>query len=616
MLQFLSWLIPLVLGFAFLEVLAFVGFRDAGSGVSGGTLFAYGLSLIMARVLARREGRRGALMVVCSGFLAAALIVAVAQPSLIPVLTLAPLLAVGLALPDASERALRLLFVAAWLVAVVVAVVGEVVPARSALPVWYESAFRVASLAAAVAVFLLLLWQFRSRLLGALTQARKSEERAVHDAAHDTLTGMPNRASFTERIRRALEYARKDEAFRFAVLFLDLDRFKNVNDSLGHTVGDLLLVEIAKRLRACVHPDDAIARLGGDEFVVLLENIGKAEDAERVAERLQAELKAPFVLDGHEFYTTASIGIVSGSIDYLSPEDLLRDADTAMYIAKAGGKARHKVFGEEMRTRAVGLLRLETDLRRAVTLGEFVVYYQPIVSLKRGEIIGFEALVRWEHPERGLILPNDFVPIAEETGLIVPIGLHVLREACVKADLWLTKFPDRRPLSISVNLSPVQLALPGLVTQVGQVLRETGLRGRHLRLEITESTIMRDAELAVAALSELRALGVRAHVDDFGTDYSSLGSLHRLPVDALKIDRSFVHGMNGSAGQDESTQIVQTITTLAHALGMAVVAEGVETPEQLQRLREMGCDQGQGFYFSKPVDPRTAEAIIASEPRW
>jgi len=613
LLMFVGWLSFAVFGFALLEGLTSVAFRDIGSGITAATLFAYGCSLVFARSQERRGQRSIALGVVCSGFLLATLAVVLAQPSLLPVLTLAPLLAVGVALPYATERTLRLLFVAAWLVTLAAAILAEAVSPETALPTWYESGLRVASLATAVAVVLLLLWQYRSRLVGALAQTRRSEQRAMHDATHDPLTGLPNRVLFLERLRGTLERARKDKGYLFAVLFLDLDRFKNVNDSLGHATGDLLLFEIARRLNTCVHPTDTVSRLGGDEFTVLLEDIEETGDAEKVAERIQEKLRTPFVFDGQEVYATASVGIVSSPADYRRAEDLLRDADTAMYQAKERGKARHEVFSQEMRHRAVKLLRLETDLRRAVGRGEFVVHYQPIVSLESGELVAFEALARWEHPERGLTSPEEFVPLAEETELIVPIGLAVLREACLKMSVWRSRFPERRPIGISVNLSPTQLARPELTEQISRVLRETGLSGRHLRLEVTESAIMRDAELAVKALSELRGFGIRMHVDDFGTGYSSLGLLHRFSVDALKIDRSFVSGMEAIP---ENAQIVQGITTLAHSLGLDVIAEGVDAPEQVELLRRMGCDYAQGYVFSKPVDAETAEAIIDSGVRW
>ena len=601
----------MILTFALLEGITSVVFRDLGSGIVGTTLFAYGCSLLAARTQARRERQSATLIIVCGGFLLATLIVVVAQPNLLPILVLAPLLAVGVALPYASERSLRLLFVVSWIVTVVVTILGEVLPPRSALPAWYEAGFHVAALAAAVAVVLLLLWQFRSRLMGALAQARAAEGQALYDATHDALTGLPNRSLFVNRLGRTLQRARRDEQYLFAMLFLDLDRFKNVNDSLGHSTGDLLLIETARRLETCVRPSDTLARLGGDEFTILLEDIENPEDAVRVAERVQEKLRAPFALNGHKLYLTASIGIVSKPADYHKPEDLLRDADTAMYRAKDEGKARYEVFDVEMRARAVRLLRLETDLRHAVEHGEFVVHYQPIVSLRSGKIVALEALVRWEHPKRGLLPPAEFIPLAEETELIVPIGLSVLREACRTVSQWRATFPDRRPLDISVNLSSSQLVRPELAEHVGSIINETGLQGRHLRLEITESTIMQDTVQATEAFSSLRHQGVRVHVDDFGTGYSSLASLHRLPVDVLKIDRSFVSRLD--TGSD-SMEVVQTIATLAHSLGLDVIAEGVETSEQLRRLKEIGCEYGQGYYFSRPLDFGRAKTIISAEP--
>lgn len=608
--QYLGWLTPLILTFALLEGITSVVFRDLGSGIVGTTLFAYGCSLLVARTQARRERQHAALIIVCGGFLLATLIVVVAQPNLLPILVLAPFLAVGVALPYASERSLRLLFVVSWLATVVVTILGEVLPPRSTLPAWYEASFHVAALAAAVAVVLLLLWQFRSRLMGAVAQARAAEGQALYDATHDALTGLPNRSLFVNRLRHTLQRARRDEQYLFAILFLDLDRFKNVNDSLGHNTGDLLLVETARRLETCVRPTDTLARLGGDEFTILLEDIENPEGAVRVAERVQEKLRTPFALNGHELYLTASIGIVSKPADYHKPEDLLRDADTAMYRAKDGGKARYEVFDVEMRARAVRLLRLETDLRHAVEHREFVVHYQPIVSLRSGRIVALEALVRWEHPKRGLLPPAEFIPLAEETDLIVPIGLSVLREACRTVSRWRATFPDRRPLDVSVNLSSSQLAQPELAEYVGSIIDETGLQGRHLRLEITESTIMQDTVQAIEALSSLRRQGVRVYVDDFGTGYSSLASLHRLPVDVLKIDRSFVGRLD--TGSD-SMEVVQTIATLAHSLGLDVIAEGVETAEQLRRLREIGCEYGQGYYFSRPLDFGRVEMIISAE---
>ena len=595
-------------------------FGDLGSGITGLTLLAYGSSLLVARLLAGRQAgrwRRAApLAIVCSGFLVATLIVAVSQPGLTPVLVLGPLLAVGAALPYVSKKVLGLLFVAAWLVMVAVGILGEVSPFSSVLPSWYQSGFKILSLAAAVTVVLVLLWQFRSRLVGTLVEVQASEERAVHEAMHDPLTGLPNRTLLAERLDRTLERARKDKSYLVAVLFLDLDRFKNVNDSLGHSVGDRLLVAVARRLRASVHSADTVARLGGDEFTVLLEDLSEVRDAERTAERIQRRLREPFLLGEHELYVTASVGVVLQPSDYRQPEDLLRDADTAMYRAKDEGKARYKVFTPHMRTAAVRTLRLENDLRRAVEREEFTVRYQPIVSLSSGEVVGFEALARWDHPEWGLTHPADFIPLAEETDLILPIGLSVLRQACWDARRWRKNYPDHRPLDVSVNLSAAQLIYPELPGHIEHILHDSGLNGRHLKLEVTESAIMRDTDTASEALAGLRRLGVQIYIDDFGTGFSSLGMLHCFSADALKIDRSFVEGALAGRGSEEDAQILQTVTTLAHALGMDAIAEGVSSSAQLAWLRKMGCDYAQGYYFSRPVDTGMAEKIIASQPRW
>jgi len=446
--------------------------------------------------------------------------------------------------------------------------------------------------------------------MGTLKQARAAEQHLQYEVTHDTLTGLPNRALLTDRLGRAMKRAQKDPSYTFAVLFLDLDRFKNVNDSLGHDVGDLLLEEIGRRLQACIHPTDTVARLGGDEFVMLLEDIADPENAVKIAERVQDELRVPSKLYGHELFTTASIGIISSPTGYESPEELLRDADTAMYRAKEGGKARHAVFDDAMRVQAVSLLQLETDLRRAVEQDEFVVYYEPVICLAGGRVEGFEALVRWRHPQRGLVLPSEFISLAEETGLIVPIGFFVLRETCRQAVLWRSRFPDRKPLTMSVNLSAVQLTHPNLVDRIADILEKTGFDRPDLSLEITESAIMDDEDAANTTFSRLKDLGVRLHVDDFGTGHSSLEALHRYPMDALKIDRSFVSRMEVNR---EKAKIAQAIVTLAHQLGMGVIAEGVETVEQLKRLREMGCDRGQGYLFSRPLTCEAAEAILGTE---
>jgi diguanylate cyclase (GGDEF)-like protein len=390
------------------------------------------------------------------------------------------------------------------------------------------------------------------------------------------------------------------------VLFIDLDRFKNINDSLGHNTGDQLLVAIAGRIGECLRPTDTVARLGGDEFAILLDGLEDWTLATAVADRVQNELLRPFSLNGHEVYTTASIGIrlsVDGRED---AENMLRDADTAMYRAKDNGKARHELFHNTMHTRAVALLKLENDLRRAIERREFSVHYQPIISLDTETLAGFEALVRWDHPERGTVPPDEFIALAEETGLIAEIGTSVLREACTKLHEW-HSISGRDSLTMSVNLSGKQLRQIDLIEQIEKTLQETGINPAWLRLEITETVVMENAELATSTLVRLRKLGVSLSIDDFGTGYSSLSYLHRFPVNTLKIDRSFIGRMTRG---DENSEIVKTICTLANNLGMEVVAEGVETREQLQLLRSLKCQYGQGYLFSKPIDAETATALV------
>ncbi len=452
-----------------------------------------------------------------------------------------------------------------------------------------------------------------ARLERTSNQLQESREHFRHAAFHDALTNLPNRAMLGEKLKFAIERAKLEENCQFALLFIDLDRFKNINDSLGHTIGDQLLVTIACRLANCIRAADTVARLGGDEFAILLEGIKTTADATYMAERVQKEIASPFMLSGHEVFTTASIGITFGGGRYDLPEKALRDADTAMYRAKESGGACYKVFDEVMHTRAVTLLRLENDLRRAVEREEFCVYYQPIVDLGTGRLAGFEALVRWQHPERGFISPGEFIPVAEDTRLIIPLGLWVLREACRQMAQWQWQIPASNALSISVNLSGKQFAQTDLVEQVELILRETGLEPCRLKLEITESIVMENAEGAIAMLARLKALGVRLSIDDFGTGYSSLSYLHRFPIDTLKIDRSFVSQLD-SAG--ENGELVRTIKTLAGNLGMDVVAEGIETLGQLNQLAEFGCEYGQGYLFSKPIDKSATEALIARNPHW
>ena len=444
-------------------------------------------------------------------------------------------------------------------------------------------------------------------------QLQESKDHFRHAAFHDALTNLPNRALLAENLAFVIERAKNSEDYQFAVLFLDLDRFKNVNDSLGHTIGDQLLIAMARRLESCIREVDMVARLGGDEFAILLDGITNATEATNMARRIQQRLSTPFNLSGHEVFTTTSIGIALSSTGYDHPENMLRDADTAMYRAKAQGKACYEVFDKGMHTHAVYLLQMENDLRRALDREEFCVYYQPIVTLGTGQLAGFEALIRWNHPERGFINPSDFIPLAEETGLIVPIGQWILKRSCQQLAKWQWQSSSNRNLFISVNLSGKQVAQPDLVTTISDVLADTNLEAKHLKLEITESAVIDNADMAVRLLKELKALGVQLSIDDFGTGYSSLGYLHRFPVNTLKIDRSFV-GRIGEAA--ENIEIVRTIVSLADNMGMEVVAEGVETLSQLTQLRKLNCKYGQGYLFSRPVDAGSVTAWIARKPHW
>jgi predicted signal transduction protein with EAL and GGDEF domain len=452
---------------------------------------------------------------------------------------------------------------------------------------------------------------------------RLAQERLLHDAFHDHLTQLPNRALFMDRLQRAITRRTRHPEYLFAVLFVDLDRFKTVNDSLGHPAGDRLLLEIARRLTTALrrddtvsrpavaawqdHADDTLARVGGDEFTILLEDIRNASDAVRIAERIQQAVAAPITLDGQEIFITASVGIaVSGAVQ-CAGDDLLRDADIAMYRAKATGGDRCAIFDATMHGNAIERLQLESDLRRAIDRLEFRLQYQPIVSLRDHRIVGFEALIRWQHPEQGLLAPSVFLKVAEDTGLITRIDQWVLREACSQARRWNLESPGDATISVSVNISAQGFGQHDLVRQVAETLQATGLDPRGLRLEITESVAMADAERARMVLMDLKALGVRISLDDFGTGYSSLSYLQGFPVDTLKIDRSFVTGMDRN---DECREIIRTILSLARTLRLDVIAEGTETAAQVEFLEGLDCGFLQGYFFSRPVPAGELTALL------
>jgi PAS domain S-box-containing protein len=454
-----------------------------------------------------------------------------------------------------------------------------------------------------------------------ITERKRAEEMLAHSSFHDGLTDLPNRALFVDRLRHAVIRARRHSDYKFAILFVDIDEFKVVNDSLGHSAGDELLIQIARRLAACFRETDTVgrsagtdsrpshdglARLGGDEFTVLLEDVFAPSDAIRVAQRIQAKLAAPFEIKGQRIVVAASVGITSSSGSYAEAEEMLRDAEIAMYRAKRAGKARCEVFDPAMHSSAVRRLKLETDLRLGIERGELIVYYQPIVSLASGKIIGFEALSRWLRPE-GMVSPVDFIPVADETGLILPINKALLLEACAQLRSWQSQFDCDPPLTMSMNITPRQFALPDLAEGIGEMLKQTGVAPGTINLEIMETIAMGDADRALSVLSELKALGVRLSIDDFGTGYSSLSRLPRFPVDALKIDRVFISNMNVD---HESHEIVRLIVMLAHSVGLKVVAEGTETEEQITELKQLKCEMAQGFLYSPPVDRKAAFGLL------
>jgi len=432
----------------------------------------------------------------------------------------------------------------------------------------------------------------------------------ANEAYHDPLTGLPNRQLFLDRLAHTMKRARRREDFRFAILYLGIDRFKVINDSLGHKMGDLLLAGIARVLETCVRPTDTVARLGGDEFAMMLEDIQDVSSTLRVVNRVQERLTLPFTLNEHEVFSSVSIGIVVNSPDHKQPDDFIRDANIAMFRAKEQGGAGYVIFDKGMHDQAVRRMELEMALRRAIERQEFQAYYQPIVDLASGRLIGFEALVRWLHPERGLVSPVEFIPVAEETGMIVPIGQWVLREACRQTQAWNEEFHDRPPLTVSVNLSPKQLLHRNLVGEVRAILEETGFDPTLLKLEITESAVLENTADALTLLNELKAMQIKLCLDDFGTGYSSLSYLHQLPIDILKIDRTFVNKLDENS---RNGTFVETIINLSHSLNLQVISEGVETQEQAEAIRRMGSEYGQGYLYSRPVAGNEAHMLVAAD---
>jgi diguanylate cyclase (GGDEF)-like protein/PAS domain S-box-containing protein len=457
-----------------------------------------------------------------------------------------------------------------------------------------------------------------------ITERKRAEEMLARHAFYDDLTNLPNRVLFLDRLGHAISSSRRHAGLKFAVLLIDIDEFKVVNDSLGHSAGDALLLQVAQRLAAFSEEvantnqdvagkpitfNGTLARPGGDEFAVLAEDLRVPSDAVRMAEQIQGKLAVPFDVDGHEIVVTASIGIVFGDDQGGEAQDVLRDAEIAMYRAKHTGKAHCEVFDNGMHAQAVKRMQLETDLRRALELGEFQVYYQPVVSLRNGRIVGFEALSRWQRPE-GLVMPGDFITVADETGLILPINRQLLQEACRQVKLWQERFPLDPPLSIGINITPRQFAQPELAFEIKQILYETGLKSSSLDLEITETIAMADAARSTVVLAELKSLGARLSIDDFGTGYSSLSRLQRFPVDILKIDRAFISRMDSDL---ETHEIVRIVVMLAHNLGLKVIAEGVETQEQVELLKHIGCEMAQGYLFSKPVRAEAIQQLLIAQ---
>jgi diguanylate cyclase (GGDEF)-like protein/PAS domain S-box-containing protein len=443
-----------------------------------------------------------------------------------------------------------------------------------------------------------------------ITSKKTVDEQLVYNAFHDALTGLPNRALFMDRLQHIITVSKRRANEIYAVLFLDMDRFKIVNDSLGHTVGDQILVAMGQKLTECLRPGDTVARLGGDEFAVLLHNIKEVKDAVEVAERVHQKLETPLLVKGHEVFSSVSIGIAMNSEHYERPEQVLRDADIAMYQAKARGSACHEIFDSKMHANILDRLQLEADMRGALDHKEFILFYQPIIDLKTHQLISFEALVRWNHPTRGLIYPLDFIPMAEENGLINAIGEWILRESCHELRILQERYPKQPPLKMSVNISGKQFTQRDLVSKVSAIIMETGIDAHTLALEITESMIMENVDTAVETMNQLRSMGIQIHIDDFGTGYSSLSYLHRFPIDAIKIDRTFINKLTADG---KNKEIIQSILSLASSLNFEVIAEGVEMNHQLVNMQNMQCQFGQGFLISVPMEPGAIDAWVQAE---
>ena len=446
-----------------------------------------------------------------------------------------------------------------------------------------------------------------------ITERLAVNQQLFRHAYYDSLTDLPNRELFIDRLQHLLDLNKRYTVHPFAVLFVDLDRFKMVNDSLGHPVGDQLLITTAQRLQQCLRPSDTVARFGGDEFAILLEQVGDIDCACMLAERINTELGAPYHLGNYDLFNSASIGIVQGHPRYELADELIRDADIAMYQAKTNGKGCYAVFDEAMHTQVKGQLTLENDLRRAITDQQLTLHYQPIVSLSTQEIVGFEALTRWSHPNLGNIPPGMFIPIAEETGLIVKLDWWAMRQACEQLRVWKDQLPSDKTLAVSVNLSSRHFNRSDVVQRVTQMLLETGLAATDLKIEVTESALIENPESAAQILSELKALGIRIHIDDFGTGYSSLSYLHKYEIDTLKIDRSFIQYLDCNA---DRLEIVRTIVVLAHTLKMGAIAEGIETAEQLAAVKSLGCEYGQGYYFYRPLACEQVDALVQEQAFW